>query len=88
MQILDYIRTHFPECERVATYASPDWLNYWKGLGATIFFSGADWNFLYSAASSMQWNTMLSLPLKCTILVSSDFQYFSQSGVRSLVAEI
>ena len=23
MQILDYIRVHFPECERVATYASP-----------------------------------------------------------------
>ena len=37
----------------VATYASPNWLNYWKSLGATIFFSGADWNFLYSAASSM-----------------------------------
>ena len=37
----------------VATYANPEWLNYWKSLGATIFFSGADWNFLYSAASSM-----------------------------------
>ena len=38
--------------------------------------------------NTIQWNTMLSLPMKCTNLVSSDFQYFSQSGVRSLVAEI
>lgn len=37
----------------VATFFEPAWLNYWKSLGATVFFCGADWNFLYSAASDM-----------------------------------
>lgn len=37
----------------VATFSEPAWLNYWKSLGATVFFCGADWNFLYSAASDM-----------------------------------
>lgn len=37
----------------VATYASPEWLDYWKRLGATVFFCGADWNFLFDGARSM-----------------------------------
>ena len=37
----------------VATNSDPDWLNYWRGLGATIFFSAADWNFVYSGAMSL-----------------------------------
>src|ERR1700744_4831758 len=36
----------------------------------------------------IQWNTMLSFPMKCTSRVSLSFQYFSQSLVSSLVAEM
>ena len=39
--------------------------------------------------NTMQWKTMLSLPMKCTILVSGLFQYFSQSSGRaSIVLEM
>ena len=37
----------------VATFSDPDWLNYWKSLGATVFFSAADWNFVYNGATTM-----------------------------------
>ena len=37
----------------VATGSDPDWLSYWRGLGATIFFSAADWNFVYSGARAL-----------------------------------
>ena len=42
----------------------------------------------FTEKTTMQWKTMLSLPMKCTIFVSSSFQYFSQSGVSSFVAEM
>lgn len=37
----------------VATGSDPQWLNYWKDLGATIFFCGSDWGYLYSGAAAM-----------------------------------
>ena len=37
----------------VATYSEPDWIKYWKDLGATVFFSSADWLFLKDGAYSM-----------------------------------
>lgn len=37
----------------VATYADPAWLDYWKKLGATIFFCGADWGFLKDGTYAM-----------------------------------
>lgn len=37
----------------VATYCDPQWLNYWKDLGATIFFCSADWGLIYSAANAL-----------------------------------
>ena len=41
------------------------------------------------AGNTIQWNTILSLPMKCTILVSGSFHQVSQlSGSSSFVLEI